>query len=98
MTPLIEETRAVSRRSFPRSLSSAKAGERESISFWSDVDLRFRGGDDDDLHLLEHSRECTQMVEVDDIDVLAYEILRQARIVSENEVFPACGLKDGSVG
>ena len=34
-------------RSFPRSLSFAKVGERESSSFWTDVDPRFRGGDVD---------------------------------------------------
>jgi hypothetical protein len=38
------------------------------------------------------------MVEVNDIDVLAYEILGQPKIVSENEIFPVCGLKDGCVG
>ena len=32
--------------SFPRRLSSAKAGERESSFFRADVDPRFRGGDD----------------------------------------------------
>jgi len=69
MNLLMEETRAVPRRSFPR--------KQESISSWSDVAPRFRGGDDDDFHLLEHSRECAQMVEVDDIDVQAFEILGQ---------------------
>ena len=37
------------------------------------------------------------MVEVNDIDVLAYEILGQPQIVSENETFTVCGLKDGCV-
>jgi len=31
--------------SFPRNLSSAKAGERESSSSWTEVDPRLRGGD-----------------------------------------------------
>jgi hypothetical protein len=35
--------------SFPRSLSSAKAAERESSSFRIDLDPRFRGCDDDAL-------------------------------------------------
>jgi hypothetical protein len=90
MNLLMEETWAVPRRSFPR--------KRESIPFWSDIVSRFRGGEDVDSHFFARSVECAQLVEVDDGDVLAQEILRQAKIVSKYQVSPGCGMKDGCVG